>query len=137
MDLVSDLEENLLVRGIDYFSIGTTTDPENFPLLYDMLRNTQITFCSVTVADKKKIDYEAARQTAGLIKKLSCAAPDGFTNLRFAALFNMRPGCPFFPAAYHKGPKSFAIGLENSDLVYEAFSQAGDMRKPQSTSKRS
>ena len=85
LDLVSDLEENLLVRGIDYFSIGTTTDPEKVPLVYDILKNTQSAFCSVTVADKKKIDYEAARQTAGLIKELSRATPDGFTNLRFAA----------------------------------------------------
>jgi len=129
IDLVSDLEELLLVQGIDFFSIGTTTDSEKIPLVFDILKNTQTAFCSVTVSKNKMIDFKAAQKTAGLIKSLSGATSDGFTNLRFAALFNLKAGCPFFPAAYHKGPMSFAIGLENSDLVYEAFSQAGDIEK--------
>ena len=36
------------------------------------------------------------------------------------------PGSPFYPAAYHKGPTSFAIGTENSDLVFKAFSKASN-----------
>jgi len=61
--------------------------------------------------------------------KLSKISEDGFANLRFAGLFNSKPGGPFFPAAYHKGPTSFAIGTENSDLVYKAFSKAKDIEK--------
>ena len=51
----------------------------------------------------------------------------GFANLRFAALCNIPPGTPFFPASYHQGPASFALGLENSDLVYQAFSDCSNL----------
>ncbi|GAF99709.1 unnamed protein product, partial [marine sediment metagenome] len=64
-----------------------------------------------------------------MIKKLSRISEDGFDNLRFAALFNTKPGSPFYPASYHKGPTSFAIGAENSDLVYKAFSRAKNIEK--------
>ena len=87
-------------------------------------------------SNDKNINFEAAKQTAKLMIKLSKVDPDGFTNLRFAALFNTKPGSPFYPAAYHKGPTSFAIGTENSDLVFKAFSKAKDIQKAPSILKK-
>jgi uncharacterized protein (UPF0210 family) len=50
---------------------------------------------------------------------------DGFANLRFAALANVEPGAPFFPAAYHDGPRPyFALATESADLAVDAFTQA-------------
>jgi uncharacterized protein (UPF0210 family) len=54
--------------------------------------------------------------------------PDGFGNLRFAALANVPAGSPFFPAAYHdKGPDGFALATEAADLAVEAFEGAGSL----------
>jgi len=94
-----------------------------------MIKNTSTMFCTTLVSDSKKIHYRAARQTAKAMKRLSNISEEGFANLRFAAIFNTKPGSPFYPAAYHKGPTSFAIGTENSDLVYKAFSKAQTIEK--------
>ena len=126
--LVPNIEKLSLPSGIDYFNIGTTYNPKNIPLIYDLIKSTSTAFCTVMVSDEKKVDYEAAQKTAELIRRLAFIDKDGFANLRFAALFNTKHGSPFFPAAYHKGPVSFGIGTENSDLVKRAFSEAGDIK---------
>lgn len=131
LKLVKDLEEFTQQNGIDYFSVGTATSPNRIPLIYDIIRTTANGFCSVLVTDDKNIDYKAASQASKIIKKLIGVEKYGFANLRFAALFNIKPDCPYFPASYHKGPTSFAIGTENSDLVYKAFAQAKNLDKAQ------
>lgn len=124
MTIVTDLERFAQKYNLGYFNIGTTYNTENIPLIYDIIQSTSSGFCTTLVSDDKQINYEAARQTAKLIMKLSKIRRDGFANLRFAALFNTKPGCPFYPSSYHKGKTSFAIGTENSDLVYKAFSKS-------------
>jgi len=110
--------------GIDYFNLGTTFKPDRILMTYDFIKETSRGFCTTTVCDGKKINLEAAEQTVQVMRKLSRVDPNGFSNLRFAALFNTEPGSPFYPAAYNRGRTSFAIGLENSDLVGKAFSEA-------------
>lgn len=131
--LAKELEKITQKNGINYLSLGTTFNAKNIPLIYDLLTDTSITFCTAIISDDKKINYEAAKHSAKLIKKLSTATKDGFSNLKFAALFNVTPGCPFFPAAYHKGQTSFAIATENSDLVYKAFAKARKLEKAENT----
>ena len=127
--LVKELETLVHKYTVDYFNIGTTFDPKLIPVIYDMINNTSVMFCTTLVSDSKTINYTLARQTAKVMKRLSTIQEDGFANLRFAAIFNTEPGSPFYPAAYHKGPTSFAIGTENSDLVYKAFSEAKTIEK--------
>jgi len=118
IELIKEIENLTKKYNLNYFSVGTTRNPENIPFVYDIIKNSSLGFCTATICDNKKINFEAARQTAKLIRKLSKIGPNGSDNRRFAALFNTKAGSPFFPVAYHKGEKSFAIGLENSDLVY-------------------
>jgi uncharacterized protein (UPF0210 family) len=132
--LVKNLEKSTHDYNIDYFSVGTTVDPKNMPLAFNIIKNTSNGFCTTTVCNGE-INYDAAKKTAAVMKKLSTIDKDGFSNLRFAALFNTGPGSPFYPAAYHKGPPSFAIGTENSDLVYKAFSKAKNVEKAASNLK--
>ena len=127
--LVKELEALVHKYTIDYFNIGTTIDPKLVSVIYDMIQNTSTLFCTTLISDSKTINYTLARQTAKVMKRLSTIQEDGFANLRFAAIFNTKPGSPFYPAAYHKGPTSFAIGTENSDLVYKAFSEAKTIEK--------
>jgi len=127
-ELALELEKAVLSQGIDFFSIGTTRDPRNIPEILNLLSATTVTFCTAVVSDRS-LSYEAAAASAALIRKLSKVYPDGFTNVRFAALFHPQPCTPFFPAAFHEGPAAFGIGLENSDLVYKAFSQAENLEE--------
>ena len=136
IELVKELEKIANKHNLTYFNIGTTTDSKLIPLSYDILKNTSNGFCTALISDNKQINFEAAKQTAKVIKRISKLGKDGFDTLRFAALFNTKPGSPFYPAAYHKGPTSFAIGTENSDLVYKAFSKAKDIEKASSELKR-
>ncbi|MFW6140593.1 MAG: DUF711 family protein [Acidobacteriota bacterium] len=135
-ELVQKLEKISLASGIDYFNIGTTFHAQNIPLIYNFIKSTSTGFCTVMVADKERINYEAAQQTAQLMKKLAFIEKEGFANLRFAAIFNTEPLSPFYPAAYHRGPVSFGIGTENSDLVNKAFSLAGKMQEAEKSLKK-
>jgi uncharacterized protein len=129
IELVKEFEALMHTYSLDYFNIGTTFDPKLVPVIYDMIQNTSVMFCTTLISDSTTIHYPLARQTAKVMKRLSTIEENGFANLRFAALFNTKPGSPFYPAAYHKGPPSFAIGTENSDLVYKAFSEAKTIEK--------
>ena len=129
IELVKEFETLVDKYSLDYFNIGTTFDPKLIPVIYNMIQNTSTMFCTTLISDSKTINYTLARQTAKVMKRLSTIQEDGFANLRFAAIFNTKPGSPFYPAAYHKGPTSFAIGTENSDLVYKAFSEAKTIEK--------
>ncbi len=129
VDLAKKLEDLILEHQIDYFNMGTTRIVKNMPLVYQLIKNTTRGFCTVLVTDGRKMNIDAARQAARIIKRLSVLDADGFTNLRFAAIFNTKPGSPFYPGAFHRGPLSFAVGTENSDLVYKAFSQAKDIKR--------
>ena len=124
VSLVKVLEDLAHKYGLDYSNVGTTVNEKLIPIIYDMMESTSHMFCTVLVSDDRAISYERAKQTARLIKRISRIGKDGFANLRFAAIFNTRPGSPFYPAAYHEGPTSFAIGTENSDLVNKAFARA-------------
>ena len=124
VNLVKTLEDLTHQYGLDYSNVGTTLNEKLIPIIYNMMENTSDMFCTVLVSDDRTISYERASQTAKLMKRLSRISEDGFTNLRFAAIFNTRPGSPFYPAAYHEGPTSFAVGTENSDLVNKAFARA-------------
>ena len=80
------------------------------------------------------ISLEAVRACAQVIVKCAPLTPDGFANLRFAALANVLPGAPFFPAAYHQGDRpAFAIATEAADLAVEAFKNAKSLNEGRDT----
>jgi hypothetical protein len=67
----------------------------------------------------------AIRACAEIIVKCAPIEPNGFANLQFAALANVKAGAPFLPAAYHdKDKPAFAIATESADLAVQAFENA-------------
>jgi uncharacterized protein (UPF0210 family) len=78
------------------------------------------------------VSLAAIRQCAEVIQHSSGISADGFANLRFAALANVPPGSPFFPAAYHAGgAPSFALATEAADLAVDAFRHAKNLAEAQ------
>ena len=131
-DLAKDLEALAFANGIDYVSIGPArlTHPAAYSeALPDALGGTQAVFAAIEIAHPDSgVHLPAVRRAANVIRRVSALTEDGFTNLRLAALANVGPGAPFFPAAYHDGgPMRLAIATESADLVLTAFDQADSL----------
>lgn len=131
-ELARQLEAECFVNGIDYAAIGPAL-PENleaFPAAVGILEATENVFSSGVIADQATgLSLQAARACAGAIHDIAGISPDGFANLRFAALVNVPPGVPFFPAAYHRGgPPAIAIATEAADLPVKIIGDAASLR---------
>lgn len=133
--LARDLEAVASKMGFGYVSMGPAMpdQPESYKLIPGALAATQNTFFSgLLTSMDSKISLRAIHQCAQVIQSASTISPDGFTNLRFAALANVPPGSPFFPAAYHQGEQPcFALATEAADLAVTAFSQAKSLEEAQ------
>ncbi|HEU4322659.1 MAG TPA: DUF711 family protein, partial [Roseiflexaceae bacterium] len=114
-------ERQALDAGFDYVSVGPL-DHRRLPDLAEALRTTETVFASTHIADGEGTVYdETIRAAAEAIVAVGRATPQGFGNLRFAALAGVGPGSPFFPAAYHDtGAPWLAVGPEASALAVEA-----------------
>jgi uncharacterized protein (UPF0210 family) len=127
--LARQLEAGCADHQIDYATVGPVLPDDQadlFRAIPDALGSTERIFASALVADKKNsIRLDAIRLAGEIIHRAATLTPDGFGNLRFAALADVPPNVPFFPAAYHdrSGP-TVAVGLEAADLAVKAFSEA-------------
>ncbi|MBN2549564.1 MAG: DUF711 family protein, partial [Anaerolineales bacterium] len=127
------LEEAALALGFEYVSLGPALPdrPESYPLIPEVIGATRSVFLAgLMTLPEGGVSLRAVRSCAEIIQRASSLTPDGFANLRFAALANVPPGAPFFPAAYHaKRQPAFALATEAADLAVEAFSQAGSLEQ--------
>ncbi len=126
--LAQDLEAAASAAGYAYISLGPAVPdlPMSFSLVPEAIAATQNAFFSAMITTQDgKISMRASHECAKIISRVSTVTTDGFANMRFAALANVPPGSPFFPAAYHQGGEaSFALATEAADLAVKAFSEA-------------
>jgi uncharacterized protein len=88
----------------------------------ELVGRTRVMNFSGAVASLRHGVHREAVSTAGrIMAALSDATKDGAANFRFAAAACVSPGTPFFPAGYHEGSPSLAVGLESANLVRQAF----------------
>lgn len=120
--VVVGVEERALDAGFDFVSLGPV-DAARLPALHEALAATQTVFASALIATPEGLVLpETLRATAEAIVALSSISPDGFGNLRFAALACVGAGSPFLPAAYHdRGEPWIAVGVEGATLVNEVI----------------
>ncbi len=123
----------LQAQGIDYGTLGPALReiPESYEMIPDAIAASKNVFFSGEMATMEKgISLPAIRACAEVIKRNAEIGGDGFANLRFAALANVAPDGPFFPAAYHDGDKpTFALAIECADLAVEAFKNASTLEE--------
>lgn len=114
--------------GIDFASLGSAVReiPESYEMIPQALAASKNIFFSGEMASfEKGISLPAIRMCAEVIINNATVMPDGFANLRFAALANVQPGGPFFPSSYNVSDKpTFALAIECADLAVEAFGNA-------------
>lgn len=118
-------------EGFDYVSMGpaATATPESYGAIPDMLAHSENLFLSGHLTTPlNEISLPAVRACAEVIHQVAPLERNGFANLRFAALANVPPWAPFFPAAYHQGKApAFGLAMEAADLAVNAFSQASSL----------
>jgi uncharacterized protein (UPF0210 family) len=131
VELAKSLEVSAKVRGYDYVSLGPAIPevPESYQIIPDVIESTESVFLAGEMASLEKgVSLPAVRACAQVIHRTATTSANGFNNLYFAALANVRPGSPFFPAAYHHGgPPTFALATEAANLAVNAFSSASNL----------
>jgi uncharacterized protein (UPF0210 family) len=112
--------------GVAYAALGPALIefPESYAVIPEAISASENIFFGGVMADKKNgISLQAIQACAKIIQGASTITPDGFANLRFAALANVKAGAPYFPAAYwDQDQPAFAIAVESADLAVDAFS---------------
>jgi uncharacterized protein (UPF0210 family) len=136
VDLARALEAAARQQGYDYVSLGPAL-PEalhSYAAIPAALAATEMAFfAGLMTTPHGGVSLPAVRACGEVIQQASTISPDGFANLRFAALTNVRPGSPFFPAAYHdQGEPAFALALQAADLAVSAFSRATSLAQARS-----
>jgi uncharacterized protein (UPF0210 family) len=123
--LAARISQAIQDRGIDYAAVGPATPqiPESYTIIPDAIASSKNVFFSAIIADIKwGVSLPAIKACANSIVQVAHLDPDGFSNLNFTALANVKPGVPFFPAAYHDGSEpAFALAIEAADLAVAAF----------------
>jgi uncharacterized protein len=122
---ISDIAQQL---NIGYISLGHALPeiPGSYEVIPDAIFVSKNVFFSGLMADTRRgLDLAAIRACAEIIVKCAPIEPNGFANLQFAALADVKAGSPFLPAAYHdKDTPAFAIATESADLAVQAFENA-------------
>ena len=117
--------------GVVYAALGPALIeyPKSYSVIPEAIASSENTFFGGEMANKVDgISLTAIKACAGIIEKSSVITPDGFANLRFAALANVKAGAPFFPAAYwNEDEPAFAIAVESADLAVQAFENANSL----------
>jgi uncharacterized protein (UPF0210 family) len=111
--------------GVSYAALGPALIefPESYTVIPEAISASENIFFGGVMADKQNgISLQAIKACAKIIQQASTITPDGFANLRFAALANVKAGAPFFPAAYwDQDQPAFAVATEAADLAVNAF----------------
>lgn len=132
--------ETLAVKyHIDFVSVGPVVAATPLALLLpihslpQLITQTERIFSGVLLADSRSgINLAAARAFGETVHEVAHTTPNGFGNLRLAALANVPPGVPYFPAAYHHGgTPNFALAVEAADLALTALSHSASLIQAQ------
>ncbi len=132
ISLAQELEALCFASQIDYVTLGPARPHDGadfFRVIPDLIGATQNVFASALIADPATgVSLPAVKLAAEVIGRCAALNGDGFGNLRFAALANVAPGTPFFPAAYAaEGAVSVALGMEAAPLAVRAFAEAASL----------
>lgn len=102
-------------------------NPSQGDLLAQILLNTKSLNASLVVAGDDGVRWPAVGAAARVMKVLE-GTEHSQGNFRFAAIADVQPLTPFFPAAYHNGfGHQFALALESANLVSDSFKNAPDL----------
>ncbi len=118
------LEENVII-AVGQVLPPDTEEPNIEQWVERLLETTQNINFSLGISSRRLgIHHSSIKTAAKVIKRLSTIGEGGEANFRFAATAACPPGIPFFPAAYHQGPKGFALGIESPGILLQVFEKS-------------
>jgi len=121
-------EQQKFAMSIGPAMLNANDPPSQADMLGEILASTKNLNGTVVVAGEDGVRWSAIAAAARLMKKLENSTEHSQGNFRFAAIANVPPVTPFFPAAYHNGfGHQFAIALESAPVVAAAFKDAPDL----------
>jgi uncharacterized protein (UPF0210 family) len=133
--LAEKLSQFIQQTDIGYAALGPALPniPASYAVIPEAIRASKDIFFSGVMADtRNRLSLQAVKACAQVIVRCADILPNGFANLRFAALANVPPGTPFFPASYHEGVNpAFAIATEAADLAVGAFKSSHSVESGQ------
>ena len=98
--LAEQLEKLIQQIGVGHLSVGPALpeSPRSYQVIPEAIAASQNIFFDGVMADKSiGISLAAIKACAEVMVKSAPIDPNGFANLRFAALANVKAGAPFFP----------------------------------------
>lgn len=121
-------EQQKFAMSIGPAMLNANDSASQADMLGDILASTKNLNGTVVVAGEDGVRWGAIAAAARVMKKLENSTEHSQGNFRFAAIANVPPLSPFFPAAYHTGfGHQFAIALESAPVVAAAFKDAPDL----------
>ncbi len=96
-------------------------DPAGLDWVVDAIAETENVFTNTLVGSLHGIHLGAIDRVGRLMREIAAIDDNGQGNFRFAAIANVRPGTPYFPAAVHEGESGFSVALELAHLADAAF----------------
>ncbi|KXK12526.1 MAG: ACR protein [Chloroflexi bacterium OLB14] len=120
----SDFSKAIQEVGILYASLGPALPelPKSYQVIPESISASENIFFSGVMTSDNNIHLAQVKACAEIIVQNAPLDANGFANLRFAALANVKAGAPFFPAAYWNDNESaFAIAVESADVAIKAF----------------
>lgn len=112
------------------FSVGNLLPPDQYDSeisdwVVRLIGETEnISFSLPISSSQLGIHTNSIKASAEIAVAVSKNSKGGEGNFRFTASANCPPGSPFFPAAFHQGPNSFAIGTESPNILTEVFKRS-------------
>lgn len=121
-------EQQKFAMSIGPAMLNANDPPSQADMLGEILASTKNLNGTVVVAGEDGVRWGAIAAAARVMKKLENSTEHSQGNFRFAAVANVPPLSPFFPAAYVTGfGHQFAIALESAPVVAAAFKDAPDL----------
>lgn len=128
LSLIALIEQFCHDFGIPFLNIGYASSPERIAVIPEIIKMSTRISCSSKLGDSRNgMLPDNIGVSADSIKRISEETEKGEGNFRFCAWANCKAGIPFFPAGFHEGEPSFAIGLESGDLILKAFSRSSNL----------
>jgi uncharacterized protein (UPF0210 family) len=87
----------------------------------DAIAETENVFTNTLIGSRRGIHLDAIERVGRLMREIASIDDNGQGNFRFAAIANVRPGTPYFPAAVHEGDSGFSVALELAGIADAAF----------------
>ena len=131
LPILNEIESTARGSGIDFISIGPCSTVREIEKVSHILNDTTFLCTSAFLGNARTgLLTNNILAAARAVKDISTISPDGSRNFMFASTASTPADIPFFPAGYHGDhEKSFTIGLESGDIVFEASCRSRDIEE--------